>query len=120
MLVVMSLAVASTCFASKDGLVPIPVVDSNQQNGTTHRMPARIPIEAWYDDVSSSILLTFLQDLGEADVLVLNLTTDYLAEFVIDAEAGMVTLPINGEQGIYSITFTLSSGSVYEGVFEIE
>jgi len=83
------------------------------------RSPAVIPVEAYYDSFISGIAITFLQDLGNVEVNVTNHSTGEYLEGTMTATTGTTVLPISGTEGVYTITFTLSNGTEYEGEFEL-
>lgn len=84
-----------------------------------HRAPAKIPIEAYYNSFISGIAITFLQDLGNVEMNVTNHSTGEYLEGTTTATTGTTVLPISGTEGVYTITFTLSNGTEYEGEFEL-
>ncbi len=99
--------------------VKIGPKDSHGKIEHSHRAPAKIPIEAYYDSFLNGLAITFTRDLGNIEVNVTNHTTGEYLEGTMDAAAGVTMLPISGDEGYYTITFTLSNGKVYEGEFEI-
>jgi hypothetical protein len=92
----------------------------SHDEGRNHRSPSVIPIEASYFAFSSSLLLTFNNDLGSVIILVENQTSGWYFQTQINAISGSQLLPISGDVGLYEITFTLSDGHEYIGTFEIE
>ena len=105
-------------FLQTDGHNEIIVRPSNDQQSTGPRMPSSIRIEAYYDADFASVC-AYLVNAGETvDVEFNNLTTGDSFTFEIPG-SGMSVMPIGGATGYWTITFTLSSGSVYFGEFEI-
>ena len=101
-----NLLASGICSSSSDGDDVIIVVPSSTR------------IEAYYDADLASVC-AYLVNAGETvDVEFNNLTTGDSFTFEIPG-AGMSVLPIGGATGYWTITFTLSSGSVYFGEFEI-
>lgn len=99
--------------------VQIKQKNCNIETNHRHRSPALIPIEAYYDSFISGIAITFLQELGNVEMNVTNHSTGEYLEGTITATTGTTVLPISGTEGVYTITFTLSNGTEYEGEFEI-
>lgn len=113
--------VATSSWSAEDGqqFIPIPVQDNTVVTGRTHRAPAYIPIQAYYDGLFASIYVQFLQNIGDVDVTITNLSTGDYVNYDIDTSIGGTLLPISGEMGIYRIVFHLASGTEYEGQFAI-
>lgn len=95
--------------------IPIRVLDNTTETGREHRSQVYIPIQAFYDDFTSSIYIQFLQSIGDVYIDVTNIDTGYNADFEVDSSLGTVILPISGESGLYDITFVLSEGGAYQG-----
>ena len=114
---------AVTSWSATDGdhqFIPISVLDNTIQKGTTHRAPAYVPIQAFYNGFCSSVCISFLQNLGQVEVSITNLYNGEYAEYDIDSSEGTAIIPISGNYGLFRITFELSEGSGYTGEFEIE
>ena len=101
----------------------IPIINEEGDGGTsgpTNRAPAFVPIEAMYWAAASSIIVYFLADLGPVSVVIENLSTGSYVQTVMNARQGVYPFRISGEEGIYRISFTLSNGHRYAGMFELE
>ena len=99
--------------------IPILVLDDTIETGREHRSQVFIPIQAFYDDFSSSIYIQFLQNIGDVNITVTNNDTGSSADFEVDSGLGATVLPIYGGCGLYHITFVLSEGGGYQGELEI-
>lgn len=99
--------------------IPIPVLDNTTVTGRTHRTPAVIPIQAYYDVLINSIVIQFIQNIGDVEVAITNLSTGYTVEYEVDSRIGVTYLQTSGDVGTYQIEFLLSSGFRYEGQFEV-
>ncbi|MCM1502221.1 MAG: DUF3244 domain-containing protein [Bacteroidales bacterium] len=95
------------------------IIKPNDEKYHGHRAPEKIPIVAYYDSFLNGIAITFTRDLGNIEVNVTNHTTGEYLEGTMNAAAGVTMLPISGDEGYYTLTFTLSGGKVYEGKFEL-
>jgi hypothetical protein len=91
----------------------------SNNGGPTYHAPALIPIGCVYSSSLSSILATFLFDLGYISVELENTTTGEYSQTLVNALAGPMVLPISGTAGQWTITFTLPSGVQYYGEFII-
>jgi hypothetical protein len=99
--------------------IPIRVLDNSTETGRENRSQEFIPIQACYDDFSSSIYIQFLQNIGGVDIAVTNSDTGYNANYEVDSSLGTTILPISGGCGLYYITFILSGGEGYQGELDI-
>lgn len=85
------------------------------------KAPAFIPMEVYYNSSMSSLMFTFISDLGNVTVNVTNMSDGEWLEGTVNAQAGVTALfPISGEAGHYILTITLQNGTEYEGIFDIE
>ena len=114
--------VAMSSWSAEDDhqFIPIAVLDNTVVTGQTHRAPAFIPIQAYYDGFLTSVCVQFLQNIGDVDVTITNLSTGDYVNYDVDSSTGGTMLPISGEVGTYRIVLLLSSGAGYEGEFAIE
>ena len=113
---------AITSWSAKDGqqFIPIAVLDDTVVTGQTHRAPAFIPMQAYYDGFLTSVCVQFLQNIGDVEITITNLFSGNYVNYDVDSSAGGTFLPISGEEGFYRIVFSLDNGSEYEGEFAIE
>ena len=103
-----------------DVQIPVNVGDGGTNNGgPTHHAPVLVPISAVYYSSLSSIVASYLYDLGSVTVEIENQTTGEYSQSVVNALAGPMPFIISGTSGFWRITFTLSPGSVYYGEFVI-
>lgn len=103
---------------NNDPIIPIQVIISTGQE-CPNRTPANVPIQACYQDVLSSVCMTFSQNLGVLDITITNLTDGTYADYEVDSSLGSAILPISGNEGIYNILITTAGGIQYGGEFEI-
>lgn len=68
---------------------------------------------------SSLINILFHYDLGDIYIDLMNMETGEYVSNIIDSSVGNVIIPFSGEEGYYTITFTLADGVTYIGEFEI-
>jgi len=96
--------------------VLIPLCKQGQMSSTRHRAPAMIPIAAEYDGFTSAIVVSFRRSVGDVTAEVMNLSTGEYASQSLDGTS-IAYIPVPGGDGLYTVTFTLSSGAVYTGQF---
>ena len=89
-------------------------------SGPIRHAPARIPIQAAYYPSSSTLLVSFMYDLGLVAIEIENLTTGESIQTNVNAVQGVHPFSLPNVAGDYVITFTLPNGRVYIGIFEIE
>ncbi len=107
-------------FADENQFIPIHVLDDTVATSHTHRNLDYVPMQAYYDAFTSSVCVSFLENLGNVDICVENTIYGEYAEYHVNSALGAMFLPINGSEGLYRITFSLTNGVWYEGLFEIE
>lgn len=113
-----NLLASGICSSSSDGGDVIIVRCQEGQLTGAPRIPSSTRIEAYYDADLASVC-AYLINAGETvDVEFNNLSTGDSFTFEIPG-AGMSVMPIGGAAGYWTVTFTLSSGAVYEGEFVI-
>ena len=87
--------------------------------GNTPRSPEEIPVAASVSVSASCIYITILSEVGNIDIELENLTTGEYSLTSVNSSTGSTIIPFSGSSGTWVITFTLESGVVYEGEFEI-
>lgn len=110
---------SASVFADENQFIPIHVLDDTVVTGHTHRDPDYVPIQAFYDALISAACVTFLENLGNVDICIENTGSGDYIDYQVDSSLGATVLPINGDEGMYRITFLLPNGLEYEGLFEI-
>ena len=94
------------------------VFDENYEKD--NRSLTQLPIECCYMGMMNLIHTTISSDLGEVVLEVINTSTGEICYDTFDSgTTPQALLPISGESGYYSITYTTESGDVYEGCFTI-
>ena len=83
------------------------------------RSPSVVPINASYESMISSVILTFSYNLGEIEVEVMNTTSGGYDSGTVDTQFFYATVPITMGPGHYLILFTLPSGQRYKGELDI-
>ena len=101
----------------KGGKVEIPITTTKAE--TPHPKSLSIPIEAEYVSSYSAICVRFNSNLGDVDIDVMNSSTGDMWSWTVVGGNIMAVLPISGDNGMYTITFTLANGDEYEGEFEL-
>ena len=94
----------------------IPIRQGENVNGGP-RMPAMVPIRACV--FGDTIYLSFSADLGDVDVVLCEESEGVVLQTSVDSSALSADLPFSGDAGEYTITFTLTNGVVYEGLFAL-
>lgn len=78
------------------------------------------PIESYYYYVTNTIITNVLDGSGSISVSVFNRSTGEVWYDTIDCSVQQqIITQISGTPGIYEVTYILSSGEVYSGLFEI-
>ena len=99
--------------------ISFEVFDNTVETATTHRSKKSIPIVGYFDSCTSTLCLTFPQEIGEViEISITNSVVYY--NYHISSRIGTIELPINGDKGNYGIVILCSMGECYEGEFIIE
>lgn len=93
-------------------ITPLPLPNPN-----IPKAPTQLPISAYYEPSIPAVYLSFVSNLGEIEVEVLNSTTGGFCSAFIDTRYLYAVIPITFGPGHYIITFTLPSGQQYQGEF---
>lgn len=101
-----------------DNPLPIPIGNLGADTGGS-RAPILIPIECYYYPSLSSVLACFQYSIGTVDIAVKNLDSGAVSNQNVNGTAGIHMIAVSNSPGLYSITFTLSDGSVYGGTYTI-
>lgn len=101
-------------FSGTDQPIQVRSVANNSGNHRPHSMVV-IPFDVYYNAEISSILVYFLNDIGEVEVSIQNTLTGEYLNFSINSKIKTAIFPISSDSGLYFVTFTLSEGSQYEG-----
>lgn len=80
------------------------------------RSPSITSIAAYYDYFSSSVCVNLINAGTIVSVELVNHTTNETADYIIPG-SGSSILPISGNAGFWTVTFTLESGDIYYGEF---
>ena len=100
--------------------IPIPIKRTQGGTGSSGgilRSPAFVPIDAYVSN--AMVYVDFLNDLGEVEIELTNITTGDSVNETIENAIGWIVISFSGDSGSYQITFTLSSGAKYSGEFEL-
>lgn len=82
------------------------------------RSPQSVEIVAYYNSDVSCVFATLSNAGVSVTVELVNITNDEYYDYVIPG-TGLSVLPISGNSGLWTITFTLADGDVYEGEFDL-
>lgn len=121
LLFALNISVCSSMALADNITIPLEKKDDPIPKTTFPKAPAFIPMEVYYNSSMSSLMFTFISDLGNVTVNVTNMSDGEWLEGTVNAQAGGTALfPISGEAGLYILTITLQNGTEYEGIFDIE
>ncbi len=89
--------------------------NENENESPTLRNPESIPITCFYYPTFETVELSFLSDLGTADIVVSNLSTETV-DYYQQVGIGVAVMPIS-DPGPIIILITTSSGYRYRACF---
>lgn len=95
-------------------------LNQTQLTHENNRSVIKFPIECSYLGLMNLIQTTISSDLGEVTIEVVNTSTGEISIDTFDSDVTMQTfLPISGDSGYYTITYTTEFGDIYEGILTI-
>lgn len=96
--------------------IPIrPVKDDNPVQ-RPHSLDV-LPLRAYYDSMSSSIVVVFSKNIGDVEIEVYNYSTGNIQNVMVASDSGSVVIQDVYDEGYYQIRFTVDSDLRYLGVF---
>ena len=99
---------------------PIPIADaSSLEYSIPPKAPALVPVGCVYYSADATIAVDFQDNLGYVSVEIENLTTGEYTQTMVNSADGSAIFPISGNAGFWTITFSLSDGTVYYGEFNL-
>lgn len=105
-------------FSKKDPTTPILINPFPSIPEDAPRTPSAVRIEASFDS-GENVINVWLRNAGTSvTVDIENVSTGASYQYSVSGD-GSDVLPISGASGYWTITFTLSDGSVYAGNFMI-
>lgn len=104
-------------FADEPIPIPIPVLEIGEESSTIIRGPEQSPIVCYLSGIS--LQAAFLYAMGSVSAEIENESTGEYSQTTINATQGVHPFLISGNAGHWTITFTISSGVVYYGEFDI-
>ncbi len=96
--------------------IPIrPVKDDNPVQ-RPHSLDV-LPLRAYYDSMSSSIVVVFSKNIGDVEIEVYNYSTGNIQNVMVASDSGSVVIQDVYDEGHIQIRFTVDSDLRYLGVF---
>lgn len=88
---------------------------SKDPNEVRPRTPVLVPIACTYND--GVLYFSFLEDLGEMEIRVINQSLGVISTSECDAMNGSVVVPVSSESGSYLIEIVTENGECYYGEY---
>ena len=95
----------------------IITITGDDEVGEGLRSPNAAPFNGYV--IGSDIFIVFPQDMGEVAVDLSELSEGAIFSVSIDSAEVIHCLPFGGNQGTYTLVFTLEDSSCYTGHFEV-
>ena len=94
------------------------IIKPASQPGTVrqNRSLDYVPISAFYDNLTSSVYVSFDNNLGQVQIQVFNLSNCISVDYDVQYGETFFVVPIE-DSGEYEISFILSDGTKYIGYF---
>jgi len=96
----------------------VPLKSQSVKTGAM-RVPGKIPVSVDFEEMLSSVLVSFDGDIGRVYIEICCLSSGGCVSASVDSAKGtqMIGCPIS--KGIYAVTLMLESGAVYYGEISI-
>ena len=114
------LIAAMLCFAAvsyAQDLIDVTLIEQPPTDELTPRTSSVVPITCCV--ITDTIYLSFDSNLGVINVVLEEESEGIILQTPIDTSSLSAIIPFSGTSGEYYITFTLPTGTIYEGQFEI-
>lgn len=104
--------------ATEDSVVYVQILEQDSTGGKTHRAPIFVPIQMYYSENAGSIILNFLNGLGDTEVEQTDPVYGVSCHLIADAQ-GCCSLGVSGEDGYYRFVISPEYGAKYYAEFWI-
>lgn len=119
-LILLSLLTANfVMYSQNEDIKPIVVKEKTTQGTKENHAPAKVQVECFYYSYTNSLELSFLSNLGTADVVLENQTTGELQNYVGNSASGRMVIPVEPDTA-YRMDITTENGHNYYAVFFTE
>ena len=99
----------------------IPVkVNPNKKDSLGLKTPAVIPFTAYAIPEAGVITISFVRNIGEVDVELINCASGEFVSDIVSSKDGGAIISFSGDIGHYRILFTTENGRDYIGEFDVE
>lgn len=102
-----------------DDTILIPINSGDDVSTGQPKSPTIAPIYCTYSESGEILEFTFLSNLGNLTITVVNTTTSETVSTIVDSSLGYEALPISGDSGYYVISIVSSGGNNYYGSFTL-
>lgn len=111
----------SSSYGASDDVLEIMLDRSKtDEKSSRPRSVVSVPIYAIWNDMDNGIYLSFLEDIGEYSITVLNMSTAEIFHDLQDSESGHSVLFLSGNSGYHRIIIETEYGDIFEGEFNVE
>lgn len=105
-----ALSLFATTINDDDKTIPVPIIREGTKKGGILRSPEQVPLSVFLIKDMSVLNIQFQRNVGELYIDLENKSTGGYVSDIIDSRIGNVIIPFSGEEGYYTITFTLADG----------
>ena len=105
------------CLA-EESRIPVVISDSSPSGWDEPHSLSSILAQGYYDLESSVLSLSFLQSVGVCQITVTNTVGDYYIDS-FNSDAGLFTMQLSGESGLYIVSVVTADGVEYMTQFFI-
>ncbi len=102
-----------------DDTILIPINSGDDGSTGQPKSPTISPIYCTYSESGEILEFTFLSNLGNLTITVINTTSGETVSSTVDSSTGYECIPISGDSGYYVISIVSSGGNSYYGSFTL-
>lgn len=121
LLLIMAVFISCSMVYADDGddFVRVDVLLKQVVRKTLTRTVSPIPLNCSYDFSNNYLITTFNQDVGYVTVKVRNEANNTITTDTAYSAEGVTETFLGGEMGVYTVTYEIATGDIYEGSFSI-
>lgn len=102
-----------------DDTILIPINSGDDGSTGQPKAPTIAPIYCTYSESGEILEFTFLSNLGNLTITVVNTASGETVSSTVDSSIGYECIPISGDSGYYVINIVSSGGNNYYGSFTL-
>ena len=116
LLLLLLLTFNCSLFSQNDEVIKIRLIDKTENNSKANHAPAKVLVECYYYPIMHSLELSFLSNLGSANISLENQATGEVCDYSGNTSVGRMVIPVETNTA-YRMEVTTENGRDYYTVF---